>query len=204
LAMPRGAYEITASLTGFTTQTTKAELTSGENLRVDFKMNLGQIQETVIVSGAAALVETRTATMSGLVDDRRVQELPLNGRNVVELARTLPGITDVQASQEMGSTRGGPTLIVHGASRGQNNFTLNGSNFTNFSQTSGLNPPPPDAVQEIRVQTSTFSAEYGNNAGAQVSMVTKAGSNAFHGSAWEFLRNDKLNARSFFQPRVPH
>ncbi len=119
--------------------------------------------------------------MSGLVDDRRVQELPLNGRNVVELASTLPGITDVQASQEMASTRGGPTMIVHGASRGQNNFTLNGANFTNYSQTAGFNPPPPDAVQEIRVQTSTFSAEFGNNAGAQVTMVTKAGSNQFHG-----------------------
>ena len=203
LAMPRGNYEITAQLAGFATQRTTAELTAGENLRVDFRLNLSQLQETVTVSGTSALLETRSATMSGLVDDRRVQELPLNGRNVVELASTLPGITDVQASEEMGSTRGGPTMIVHGASRGQNNFTLNGSNFTNFSQTAGFNPPPPDAVQEIRVQTSTFSAEYGNNAGAQVSMVTKAGSNQFHGSAWEFHRNDKLNARSFFQPRRP-
>jgi len=203
LAMPRGNYEITAQLTGFATQRTTAELTAGENLRVDFKMNLSQLQETVVVTGSAALVETRSATISGLVDDRRVQELPLNGRNVVELARTLPGITDVSASQEMSSTRGGPTLIAHGASRGQNNFTLNGSNFTNFSQTAGFNPPPPDAVQEIRIQTSAFSAEYGNNAGSQVSMVTKAGSNTLRGSAWEFHRNDKLNARSFFQPRRP-
>ena len=92
-------------------------------------------------------------------------------------------------------------MIVHGASRGQNNFTLNGANFTNYSQTAGFNPPPPDAVQEIRVQTSTFSAEFGNNAGAQVTMVTKAGSNQFHGSAWEFHRNDELNARNFFAPR---
>ena len=203
LAMPRGVYEITAQLTGFATQQTKAELTSGENLRVDFRMNLGSLSETVVVSGTAALIETRSATMSGLVDDRRVQELPLNGRNVVELASTIPGITDVNASEEMGSTRGGPTMIVHGASRGQNNFTLNGSNFTNYSQTAGFNPPPPDAVQEIRVQTSAFSAEFGNNAGAQVSMVTKAGSNQFHGSAWEFHRNDALNARNFFAPRKP-
>ena len=201
LAMPRGSYEITAQLTGFATQQTKAELTSGENLRVDFKMNLGQLAETVVVAGTAALVETRSATMSGLVDDRRVQELPLNGRNVVELASTLPGITDVTASEEMASTRGGPTMIVHGASRGQNNFTLNGANFTNYSQTAGFNPPPPDAVQEIRVQTSTFSAEFGNNAGAQVTMVTKAGSNQLHGSAWEFASQRRLNARNYFAPR---
>jgi hypothetical protein len=203
LAMARGSYEITAQLTGFATQRTTAELTAGENLRVDFRMTVSQLQETVVVTGAAALVETRSATISGLVDDRRVTELPLNGRNVVELARTLPGITDVSASEEMASTRGGPTMIVHGASRGQNNFTLNGANFTNYSQTAGFNPPPPDAVQEIRVQTSTFAAEFGNNAGAQVSMVTKAGSNQFHGSAWEFHRNDKLNGRNFFAPRKP-
>ena len=201
LAMPRGNYEITAQLAGFATQRTAAELTSGENLRVDFRMTLSQVQETVVVTGTAALVETRSATMSGLVDDRRVQELPLNGRNVVELASTLPGITDVEASEEMGATRGGPTMIVHGASRGQNNFTLNGSNFTNYSMTAGFNPPPPDAVQEIRVQTSTFAAEFGNNAGAQVSMITKAGSNQFHGSAWEFHRNDKLNEKNFFADR---
>ena len=201
LAMPRGNYEITAQLTGFSTQQTKAELTAGENLRVDFRMSLGQLSETVVVAGTAALIETRSATMSGLVDDRRVQELPLNGRNVVELASTLPGITDVNASEEMASTRGGPTMIVHGASRGQNNFTLNGANFTNYSQTAGFNPPPPDAVQEIRVQTSTFSAEFGNNAGAQVTMVTKAGSNQLHGSVWEFHRNDALNARNYFAPR---
>src|SRR5262245_18945149 len=101
----------------------------------------------------------------------------------------------------MASTRGGPTMIVHGASRGQNNFTLNGANFTNYSQTAGFNPPPPDAVQEIRVQTSTFSAEFGNNAGAQVTMVTKAGSNQLHGSVWDFVRNDALNARNYFAPR---
>ena len=82
-----------------------------------------------------------------------------------------------------------------------NNFTLNGANFTNHSLTAGFNPPPPDAMQEIRVQTSTFSAEFGNNAGAQVTMVTKAGSNQFHGSAWEFHRNDALNARNYFAPR---
>ena len=116
--MPRGNYEITAQLTGFSARRqANAELTAGENLRVDFRMSLGQLTETVSVAGTAALVETRSATMSGLVDDRRVQELPLNGRNVVELASTLPGITDVSASQEMASTRGGPTMIVHGASR---------------------------------------------------------------------------------------
>lgn len=84
-----------------------------------------------------------------------------------------------------------------------NNFTFNGANFTHFAQSTGVNYPPPDAIQEIRILTHSFSSEYGNSAGSQVSVTSKAGSNSFHGSAWEFLRNTMFNARSFFQPRRP-
>src|SRR6266540_6324520 len=80
---------------------------------------------------------------------------------------------------------------------------FNGANFTHFGQTTGMNYPPPDAVQEIRIQTHNFSAEYGNNSGSHVTVTSKSGTNQFHGSAWEFLRNEQLNARSFFQPRRP-
>ena len=92
-------------------------------------------------------------------------------------------------------------MSVNGGRSVNNNFTFNGANFTHFGQTTGVNMPPPDAVQEIRIQTSNFTAEYGNNSGSQVSVTSKAGTNQFHGSLWEFLRNDKLNARSFFQTR---
>jgi hypothetical protein len=94
-------------------------------------------------------------------------------------------------------------MSVNGGNTNHNLFTLNGSVFTHFNQTTGFNPPPPDAVQEIRIQTHNFSAEYGHTAGSQVSIVSKAGTNDFHGTAWEFYRNSALNARSFFQTRKP-
>ncbi len=94
-------------------------------------------------------------------------------------------------------------MSVNGGNQNHNLFTLNGSVFTHFNQTTGFNPPPPDAVQEIRIQTHNFSAEYGHTAGGQVSIVSKAGTNEFRGTAWEFHRNSALNARSFFQERKP-
>lgn len=204
LAMPPGTYRIAFEAPGFDRQTQSGvRLTVGESLRLDVELKLGAVRQEVVVASSATLVNTTSATLSGLVDGRRVQELPLNGRNIVALAGILPGVVEVFAPQEMGDTRNGPTMSVNGGRAVNNNFTLNGANFIHFGQTTGMNYPPPDAVQEIRIQTHNFSAEHGNNSGSQVNVTSKSGANAFHGSAWEFLRNDKLNARSFFQPRRP-
>ena len=139
------------------------------------------------------MVETRNATQSNLIDDQRVQDLPMNGRNVVALAGTYAGVTAIRANQDTSDGRQGPIMSVNGGNQNHNLFTLNGSVFTHFNQTTGFNPPPPDAIQEIRIQTHNFSAEYGHTAGGQVSIVTKSGSNVFHGTAWEFHRNSALN-----------
>jgi len=204
LAMPPGVYEVAIASRGFERQVQGGvRLTSGENLRLDATLKVGSLQTEVTVSSTATLVNTTSQTLSGLVDDRRVTDLPLSGRNVMALARILPGVTEVSAPQEPGDTRAGPHMSVNGGRSVSNNFTFNGANFTHFGQTTGMNVPPPDAVQEIRIQTHNFTSEYGNNSGSQVSVTSKAGTNQFHGSAWEFLRNDKLNARSFFQPRRP-
>lgn len=204
LAMQPGEYEVAITAPGFEKQVQGGvRLTSGENLRLDATLKVGSVQTEVTVSSQATLVNTTSQTLSGLVDDRRVTDLPLSGRNVISLARILPGITEVAAPQEPTDTRNGPSMSVNGGRAVNNNFTFNGANFTHFGQTTGMNVPPPDAVQEIRIQTHNFTSEYGNNSGSQVSVTSKAGTNQFHGSAWEFLRNDKLNARSFFQPRRP-
>ena len=136
--------------------------------------------------------------MSGLIDDRRVVDLPLNGRNVIGLARILPGVLNVNAPQQMNDARGGPRMNVNGGRSNMNLFTLNGGYFNNPSRNTGMNFPPPDAVQEVRILTHNFAAEYGRNPGSQVNVVFAAGTNEFHGSAWEFLRNDAMNARNFF------
>jgi len=204
LAMPPGVYDITVENPGFETVIQKgAQLTMSQNLRLDIALKVGAVQQEVTVAAQATLVDTTSQTLSSLVDDRRVQDLPLNGRNIMSLTKILPGILNVNAPQELANTRGGPNMSVNGGRSVDNNYTFNGANFTHFGQTTGMNYPPPDAVQEIRVQTHNFSAEFGNNAGSQVTVTSKAGTNQFHGAAWEFLRNDKLNARSFFQPRRP-
>ena len=190
-------------MTGFDTEGQKdVELTAGANVRVDFSLALAGVTEEVVVSGAPPMVETRTATHSNLVDDRRVQDLPMNGRNVIALVGINAAITAVRANRTPPTVAPGPVMSVNGSNPNHNLFTLNGSVFTHFNQTTGFNPPPPDAIQEIRIQTHNFTAEYGHTAGSQVSIVTKAGSNTFNGT-WEFHRNSELNARSFFQTRIP-
>ena len=203
-ALPRGIYAVKVEIAGFETQVRKdVEVTAGANVRLDFSLRVGGLAENVIVSGRATMVETRNATQSNLIDDQRVQDLPMNGRNVVALAGTYAGVTAIRASQDTSDGRQGPIMSVNGGNQNHNLFTLNGSVFTHFNQTTGFNPPPPDAVQEIRIQTHNFSAEYGHTAGSQASIVSKAGTNDFHGTAWEFHRNSALNARSFFQTRKP-
>ncbi len=202
LAMPPGTYDITVEARGFETQAQKGvSLTLNENLRLDAVLKVGAVQAEVTVASTATLVDTTSHTLSALVDAKRVEQVPLQGRNIVALAALLPGVVEVFAPQEMGDTRNGPTMSVNGGRSINNNFTFNGFNYVHFGQTTGMNYPPPDAVQEIRIQTHNFGSEYGNNSGSQMSVTSKSGTNEFHGSAWEFLRNDKMNARSFFQPR---
>ena len=204
LALPPGKYEMTFEVNGFQKQTeTGLELTVGQNLRVDSNLQVGSVETQVTVGAEAPLVDTTSATLSGLIDDRRIVDLPLNGRNVMGLAAILPGVLNVNAPQEMGDARGGPTMDVNGGRPNMNQFTFNGGYFDNPSRNTGINFPPPDAVQEVRIQTHNFSAEYGRNPGSQVNVVSKAGTNDFHGAAWEFLRNSDLNARNFFSPNVP-
>jgi hypothetical protein len=203
-AMPPGTYDLTVEAKGFQRQTqTGMELTVNQNLRADATLQVGAVETQVTIAATAPLVDTTSATMSGLIDDRRVVDLPLNGRNVIGLARILPGVLNVDAPQQMGDARGGPEMNVNGGRANMNLFTLNGGYFNNPSRNTGMNYPPPDAVQEVRILTHNFAAEYGRNPGSQVNVVSRAGTNEFHGSAWEFLRNDALNARNFFSSRVP-
>jgi outer membrane receptor protein involved in Fe transport len=204
LSLPPGQYEMSFELTGFQKQIqTGLQLTVGQNLRVDGTLQVGSVQNEVTVGAQAPLVDTTAATLSGLIDDQRVQDLPMNGRNVITLARILPGVLNVNAQQAMSDARGGPEMDVNGGRPNMNLFTLNGGYFNNPSRNTGINFPPPDAIQEIRIQTANFSAEYGRNPGSQINVVSKAGTNEFHGAAWEFLRNNDLNARNFFSPSVP-
>jgi len=203
-ALPPGDYEFTFEAPGFRRQVRSGvELTINENLRVDASLEVGSLETQVTVTGAAPLVDTVSPTLSGLIDDRRVVDLPLNGRNIMSLAGVLPGVLGVSVPQQMDNARSGPIMDVNGGRSNMNLFTFNGGYFNNPSRNTGVNYPPPDAVEEIRILTHDFSAEYGHNPGSQVMVVSKSGTNQFHGGAWEFLRNNDLNARNFFAPTVP-
>jgi Carboxypeptidase regulatory-like domain/TonB dependent receptor-like, beta-barrel len=203
-AVQPGLYTVTVEMTGFQKLThTNVVVSVGQPVRLDLELALGRVTQAVEVSAAPPLVNTTSATASDLIDDRRIVDLPLNGRNVVGLAVTVPGVLNVNAPQQLTDARSGPTMNVSGGRDNMNLFMLNGAYFNNPSRNTGMNPPPPDAVQEIRIQTANFDAEYGHNPGSQVTMVTKAGTDQFHGDAWEFLRNDALDTRNFFSDTVP-
>ena len=203
-ALDPGTYTLTVERSGFERYTQEGlSLTVRQNLRADAVLVVGSVTQKVTVTAAAPLVDTTSATVSGLVDDRRIVDLPLNGRNVIGLAEIVPGVLNVSAPESLSCTRAGPTMDVNGGRANVNLFTFDGAYFLNASRNTGMNYPPPDAIQEFRMQTANFDAQYGRNSGSQTAVVSKAGTNGFHGDVWEFLRNEDLNARNFFAPTVP-
>jgi len=207
LGLVSGIYAVEAEATGFKRwKSPGLVLAVDANLRADVALQLGQTSESVEVSSTATMVDTRSSQTVASIDDRRLVDLPLNGRNVMRLAAILPGVLGVVApdNSDVTDARGGPRMNVNGARANMNYNKFNGTYFNNPSRNTGLNVPPPDAVQEFRMQTSAFSAESGRNAGANVTVVSRQGTNQFHGALWEFVRNDNLNARSFFQSVRPN
>lgn len=203
-ALEPGTYTITVEAPGFERHIQAGlTLTVSQNLRVDAALQLGAVTGAVTVTSATPLVDTTSATVSGLVGDRRMVDLPLNGRNVIGLSQIVPGVLSVSAPESLACARAGPTMDVSGGRADMNQFIFDGAYFDNPSRNTGMNYPPPDAIQDFRIQTASFDAQYGHNSGSEVTVVSKAGTNQMHGSVWEFLRNDALNARNFFSPTVP-
>jgi hypothetical protein len=206
LGLGSGTYTIEAEVAGFKKyRNAGVTLLVDQNVRSDVTLEVGQVSEVVEVAAQAALVDTRSSQTSATIDDRRIVDLPLRGRNVFSLAATLPGVLNVRApdNSDLGDTRAGPTMNVNGGRANMNYNRFNGTYFNNPSRNTGMNVPPPDAVQEFQIQTSNFAADSGRNPGANITIVSRAGTNQFHGAAWEFHRNDNLNARSFFQASKP-
>ena len=201
--LPIGTYTVKIEVSGFKTfQQSGIELSTNDNARVDAQLELGNTTQSVSVTAEAPLVDSRSSTVGTLIDSRRLTELATNGRNIISLAGTLPGVASISAPQTFTGDRSGPTLSVSGSRGNQNLFLFDGAQFNAVFRNTGLNYPPPDALQEVKVLTNSFTAEYGRNAGAVFNVVTKSGTNQLHGSTWEFLRNQKLNSRSEFAPTL--
>ena len=199
--LPIGTYVITVEGPGFKQfRQTGITLDANDNVRVDAMLEVGQVNERVTVTGEAPLVDSRSSVIGTLIDSRRVTELPINGRNVIALAQLLPGVSQLNAPQTVARNYSGSTVSVAGSRANQNLLLFDGAHFNDTFRNTGFNYPPPDALQEVKVLTNSFSAEYGRNAGSVFNVISRSGTNDIHGSVWEFLRNHKLNARNFFAP----
>ena len=195
LSLPIGTYRVTVEHAGFRkTVTGDQTLLINQVLRVDIQMELGSPTETVEVTAQVAGVETVNPTVGQSVTVRPLLNLPLNGRNIYDLALLIPGVT------ENNPGRAGQFSIAGGRADSIT-FLLDGAVNNNLLSNLPVFLPSPDQVQEFRILSSNYSAEYGRNAGGIISVVTKSGANDFHGSIFEFLRNDALNANSFFRNR---
>jgi hypothetical protein len=206
-----GTYEVRVSAPGFSTElVTGITLTVGEQQVLDFALKVGQTSQTVVVTTEAPNVELASSSISATVNSTTVRELPLNGRSWTDLAALQPGVSavsQIQTDFAVGGDRGnrgfGNQITVAGDRPEQNNYRLDGvsiNDFNNAAPGSVLGGDlGVDAVQEFSVITSNVSAEYGRTSGGVINAITKSGTNQFHGSAYEFLRNDKLDAANFFE-----
>src|ERR1700689_5032987 len=215
-ALPVGHYEVRAEKSGFRSEErTGISLVVGQRETVDLVLYVGDVRQTVQVEAAPKAVSVTTDDVSGLVGERQVKELPLNGRSYDQLMTLNPGVVNY-TSQRAGGTGTSNSVVgnmfaVSGRRPQENLFLLNGVEFTSASE---INNTPGgvsgqllgvDAVREFAVVKDTYGAEYGKRPGAQVNIVTANGTNQFHGSAYEFLRNSALDARNFFDHGdIPH
>jgi hypothetical protein len=202
--LPVGTYTVLVARDGFK----KAEqrgvaLVADARLTVDMTLEVGQVTETVqVTTDVGEVVNTTSGEVARLIDQRQVQNLALNGRNYMQLVTLVPGAAILDEDQlALTTSLSISQAAVNGNRPNYNSLTVDGGfNMDSGSNNSQINNVGIDFIQEVKIQTSNFSAEYGRNSGASINVVTRGGSNTFHGSGFEFFRNDKLDARRFFAP----
>ena len=203
-SLPVGRYSVSAAPQGFKrTVATGVEVHVAERVVVNIDLQVGAVTETVTVTGAAQLVETESGRVSSLVSEKQVTELPLNGRNYAALVTLVPGLSAPNEGGAFGTRGTGldshVDVSVNGNQSNANMWTVDGVNNMDVGSNATLLVfPSIDSIAEFRVERNSFSAEYGQAQGAVINLVTKGGSNDFHGSLFEFFRNDKLNANDWF------
>ena len=207
--LPVGTYGISVTATGFERLEQRGiEVRADQNANVPISLRIGSSTQSVTVEANAQMVETRSGALSQVISQQKIIDLPLNGRNAADLILLTPGANDLGVQNAPSSAAGDTVQSVsfpdsksissNGARADMVNYNMDGgSNQDPYTNTN--NPfPNPDAIEEFSVQSNSYSAEYGRGAGAIVNIVTKSGTNQFHGSAFDFLRNGDLNARNFF------
>src|SRR5215472_7822565 len=202
--LPVGTYTVLVARDGFKRAEQRGVvLVADGRLTVDITLEVGQLSETVqVTTDVGEVVNTTSGEVARLIDQRQVQNLALNGRNYMQLVTLIPGAVILDEDQlALTTSLSISQASVNGNRPNYNNLTVDGGfNMDSGSNNSQINNVGVDFIQEVKIETSNFSAEYGRNAGAAVNVVTRSGSNSYHGSVFEFFRNDKLDARRFFAP----
>ncbi len=204
LEVPVGTYTVEASAQGFKKYSRKGiVLNLSEVLGVDVTLQIGGATETVEVSGEPPVIDTSSTQLGAIMTDKSVRELPLNARNTYQLLQLQPGVqSQLGADLFYGSSNPGVVSVNGGRGR-SNNYMVNGGDGNDIFVNGPAIQPSPDAIDEFRVLTNTFDAEYGRNSGSVVNVVTKSGTNQVHGDVYEFFRNKALNTKGFFDSSVP-
>ena len=199
--LPPGLYQITAKRDGFQTSVSAGvSVTVGREAVANLALKVGAISSELTVNGETELVDTRSAAVSGLMTNQFLQELPLNGRDLNQLALLVPGVVMTRRAADSGSAAN--KLVMNGSRPSQNSFMLDGSDINDATNTTPTSAAGVmlgvDTLREFRVLTNSYSAAYGRSAGGVVSAVTKSGTNQLHGSLFEFIRNSDVDAKNFF------
>lgn len=199
--LPVGNYRIEASQRGFRRFVSDSlRLDADQTRQATIVLQVGEVTDSVQVSGAVGLVETVGGTIRETVDEKRITELPLNGRNALQLQLLVPGaVPGIAPNTSLGQN---DAVSINGSRGLSNNYLLDGADNNDPQLNVAALVPNPDTLEEFSILTNNYSAEYGRGSGAVVNAITKAGTNQFHGSAWEFLRNDALDSRNFFSLAV--
>jgi len=200
-----GHYSVSATASGFrTVHQNNVTVDVQQKVEVNLSLPVGQATESVTVDAAPPLLQTLDASVGQVIEQKTINDLPLNGRNFTFLAQLSAGVT--QGQQDSRGLGDSGSFAANGLRPAQNNYLLDGidnnSNLVDFLNGTGYSVKPPvDAIQEFKVETSNYSAELGRSAGAVLNATIKSGTNQFHGTAWEFLRNDALDAKNYFEDR---
>jgi Carboxypeptidase regulatory-like domain/TonB-dependent Receptor Plug Domain len=203
-----GRYEARASLQGFRTGVqTGITLQVAQQAGLNLVLKVGAAEESITVSGESALVETRSSALSAIVLEKTIEELPLNGRNYITLATLQPGIVQFTEKSGTAPATRGVQLNINGMGGRSNSFLMDGANMRGYAGLATVTAADTtlgvETIQEFRVVTNAFSADYGRAMGGVVSVATKSGSNEVHGSVFEFFRNSRMDARNFFDVGAP-
>jgi len=204
-ALPVGTYQVKAAMTGFKSYLQSGVIVNAESrVTVNIRLEVGQVVESVQVTEAAPLVSTETGEVSTLVSGTQVLELALNGRNFTQFLSLGPGVVSRQTGRQMGlGQEGNPLMGVHGGRFSMNKYTYDGTIAMDTGGNRGLNMfPPMEAIQEVKVLKSNYSADAGGYGFGIINIVTRRGGSSFHGDVYEFLRNDAFDARNFFERSV--